>query len=248
MRTRRERVADALQRLQSLQGGVTPHHFPPHTVSTREANWWKLPYGVITSPMWLNIADEARSTPAVAVALYLHLRESAEQWRFRGKIRNPAGYLPCDTGGFCRVSDNEIARLCRVMDTRGLFDGDDEMRDLAECWITPVDGEENDDDDDDDCAGSFSFATGFECTSAQFDRQPRRPPAAPPARSPAANSPSAHALAQRRYRARQKAKKAAAQPITGDAADVTRDGSTITQVITRDGPVITGDVSPAPTS
>jgi len=84
--------------------------------------WPKLPHGLVSNPVWLQIADEASSTPAVACMLYLQARDYASQLRYRGWFLG--GFSPDDARVFLGADPDEVARVAGLIADRGMVDDD----------------------------------------------------------------------------------------------------------------------------
>jgi hypothetical protein len=125
----------------------------------------ELQRGLTSAPVWLCIAEEAASTPAVAFLVHATLRD----WASQERVSEPDDYLfdLRDIACFCGVDIDEIVRVTDLIFARGLADHD------------------------------LYY-------SLKNRREFRQNVAAT-----AAKSPTAHALRQRRYRARLRAGSAA---------------------------------------
>ena len=184
-----------------------------------KTTWMALPHGIVSDPVWLAIANEADSTPAVACMLWLQSRDFVSRSRWRGWCLG--GFKPDDTAVFCGVDGDETLRVGRILADRGMLDHFPQLKTSFIDWAD----------------------------SARDDGNVVEFPGTPPPISATKSAPSAGALRQRRYRARQKAKAAAATEQQSDAAhgadrdacDIVSDMVSTATDVTSDARGVTGD-------
>lgn len=147
--------------------------------------WSKLPHGLPTSPIWQAIAEEAETTPAVACQTYLHLHDFISQVAYHGG--GAGGLRLTDIACFLDVADEVIECIWSIFVARRLIVFDEAGRFGLADWMEPM-------------PGIFPGAAEAEAENTVGDAWPK---------GSLAKAPSAHALRNRRYRARKKAAKAA---------------------------------------
>jgi hypothetical protein len=155
-----------------------------------ERGCFGLEQGVTSSPVWMSIADEALSSPPVAFLTYAMICDWASQERRAGYDLDPR-----DIACVCGVGRDEILRIIDLLVRRGAVPSDPHFRAVMTSWATNVDWNLS--------SPGGEFADGSRKNVA----------------AQAAKLPTAHALRQRRYRARQKARSAAASEQSPRAAD-----------------------------